>query len=185
MKAPEDKWVLGWRRKFVQAVQQEEGNFAELCRQFGFSRQTGYKYLHRFQRAGVAGLQAQSRVPHTHGRSRAAHWRERVRQQRLLHPRWGPKKIHAALARAYRPSVATVGRWLQQMGLIAGTRRRRRRGPLQPTQSLTSARRSNQVWTVDFKGSFRTTDGTRLPPLTVRDLYSRYVLCVRALPHHV
>jgi hypothetical protein len=48
---------------------------------------------------------------------------------------------------------------------------------------LTAARHSNQVWTVDFKGSFCTTTGTRLHPLTVRDLFSRYVLCVRAWPY--
>jgi hypothetical protein len=46
---------------------------------------------------------------------------------------------------------------------------------------LTVARRSNQVWTVDFKGWFRTQDGQRIEPLTVRDLFSRYGLCIRLL----
>jgi hypothetical protein len=41
--------------------------------------------------------------------------------------------------------------------------------------------RSNQVWTVDFKGWFRTGDGQRVEPLTVRDLFSRYLLTVCAL----
>jgi len=36
---------------------------------------------------------------------------------------------------------------------------------------------------VDFKGWFRTADGQRQEPLTVRDLFSRYVLCVRLLPN--
>jgi hypothetical protein len=44
---------------------------------------------------------------------------------------------------------------------------------------LTLATRSNQVWTVDFKGWFRTQDGRRVEPLTVRDLFSRYLLSVR------
>jgi len=34
------------------------------------------------------------------------------------------------------------------------------------------------VWTVDFKGWYRTGDGTRVEPLTVRDLYSRYGLAI-------
>jgi hypothetical protein len=34
------------------------------------------------------------------------------------------------------------------------------------------------VWTVDFKGWFRTTRGQRVEPLTVRDLHSRYLLAV-------
>jgi hypothetical protein len=46
---------------------------------------------------------------------------------------------------------------------------------------LTIATRSNQVWTVDFKGWFRTQDGQRVEPLTVRDLFSRYVLSIRLL----
>jgi len=45
------------------------------------------------------------------------------------------------------------------------------------------ARRTNDVWTVDFKGFFRTADGTRCDPLTVRDLFSRFLLAVRILPH--
>jgi len=40
---------------------------------------------------------------------------------------------------------------------------------------------SNEVWTVDFKGWYRTGDGTRVDPLTVRDLYSRYGLRVALL----
>jgi hypothetical protein len=42
---------------------------------------------------------------------------------------------------------------------------------------LTLAERPNQVWGVDFKGWFRTGDGQRCDPLTVSDLYSRYVVC--------
>jgi len=37
------------------------------------------------------------------------------------------------------------------------------------------------VWTADFKGWFRTGDGERVEPLTVRDSFSRYVLTVRLL----
>jgi hypothetical protein len=40
------------------------------------------------------------------------------------------------------------------------------------------------VWTVDFKGWFRTRDGQRVDPLTVRDLFSRYVLGIALLRHH-
>jgi hypothetical protein len=50
--------------------------------------------------------------------------------------------------------------------------------------SLTLAGRSNHVWTVDFKGWFCTQDGRRTEPLTVRDLFSRYVLSIRLLPDH-
>jgi len=39
------------------------------------------------------------------------------------------------------------------------------------------------VWTIDFKGWFRTGDGRRCEPLTVRDLFSRFVLAVVLLPN--
>jgi hypothetical protein len=48
---------------------------------------------------------------------------------------------------------------------------------------LTVPTRPNQVWTADFKGWFRTQDGQRVDPLTVRDLFSRYLLGIRLLHH--
>ena len=48
--------------------------------------------------------------------------------------------------------------------------------------ALTLARKPNQVWTIDFKGWFRTGDGTKLEPLTVRDLFSRYILGIELMP---
>jgi hypothetical protein len=38
------------------------------------------------------------------------------------------------------------------------------------------ATRTNEVWTVDFKGWWRSQDGQRCEPLTVRDAWSRFVL---------
>src|SRR6185436_15989598 len=39
----------------------------------------------------------------------------------------------------------------------------------------------NDLWTVDFKGWWRSTDGTRCEPLTVRDAFSRYVFTLRLM----
>jgi transposase InsO family protein len=44
---------------------------------------------------------------------------------------------------------------------------------------LRPARRCNEVWTIDFKGHFRTGDGRRCDPLTLRDLHSRFVLLIK------
>jgi len=73
-------------------------------------------------------------------------------------------------------------RWLQQAALTQPRPARARRGPQLPRPPLTPALRPNDVWTVDFKGWFRTADGQRCEALTVRDLASRYVLRVRAVP---
>lgn len=68
------------------------------------------------------------------------------------------------------------------MKLSRRARRRSPRGPCLKPSRLTVALRSNHVWTVDFKGWFRTEDGSRIEPLTVRDLFSRYLLGVTLLP---
>ncbi len=70
------------------------------------------------------------------------------------------------------PAVATVSRWLKRWGLAKG-RPPTPAGPMVLRRGTVGAR-GNEVWTVDFKGRYRTGDGTRVDPLTVRDLYSRY-----------
>jgi putative transposase len=68
-------------------------------------------------------------------------------------------------------------RWLRRWGLARG-KRRRVPGPRVLRAALRPAGHCNEVWTADFKGSYVIGDGTRVEPLTVRDLYSRYGLVV-------
>ena len=39
---------------------------AELCREFGISRKTGYKVFDRYQECGIEGLTDRSRRPYRH-----------------------------------------------------------------------------------------------------------------------
>jgi transposase InsO family protein len=79
------------------------------------------------------------------------------------------------------PSEPAIGRWLKEWGLTRKRRRPAHKGPVVERPKLTIAKRPNEVWTVDFKGWFRTGDGTRVEPLTVRDLASRYILAIDLL----
>jgi transposase InsO family protein len=105
---------------------------------------------------------------------------------RRKHPTWGARKLRWALGAAWPgrpvPAVRTLHRWLVIAGLVRRQCHRARRGPWCGPPTLRPARRPHDVWTVDFKGRFRTADGTSLEPLTVRDLASRYGLLVRPLP---
>jgi hypothetical protein len=56
--------------------------------------------------------------------------------------------------------------------------RKRWKHPGRPT---TQPAAPNDLWTVDFKGQFRTKDGVYCYPLTVGDLYSRYLLACHGL----
>ena len=156
----------------------------ELCRRFKVSRQTAYKWRRRYRQKGLWGLQDHSRRPRHLAHQTARVWRRRLRRKRSARPTWGARKLrHELVVRFGRqgaPGLATISRWLQRWGLSRG-RRRRRRGPVLLRARLRRARRPHEVWTVDFKGRYRVGDGTRVEPLTVRDLCSRYGLEIALL----
>ena len=174
------------RIRFVLAVEQRDYFIAELCRQYGISRKTGYKWIRRYRAEGVDGMRERSRSPLSCPHKTSQQWVDRIVQHKLKHPRWGPKKIRIILQEQGWPepipAASTIGNILDRAGLVEPRKRRRRRkrsfqGP------FTQAERPNNVWAVDYKGWFRTRDGHRCDPLTVSDLYSRYILGVKALPN--
>ena len=57
------------RIRFVVLAERGEREMAELCREFGISRATGYKWWRRYQKQGVTrGAQSEAaRKPATHG----------------------------------------------------------------------------------------------------------------------
>jgi len=171
--------------QFCQEVAKSQTAFAAVCHAFRISRQTGYKWWSRYATGGRAALAEQSRRPQHCPWQLRPHWIERIRQTRQRFPRWGAKKLRAWLRREFPrsrvPAVSSIGRVLQRLHL-SHRRPRRPRGPLRIWPPFRVARRPNEVWTVDFKGWFRTADGVRCEPLTVRDLCSRFGLCVCVLP---
>ena len=174
------------RCRFVKLLLKTHQPFGQLCRLFHISRKTGYKWKARFWDSGHRGLRNRSRRPKHPPNQIPACWMQRIGQMRRRHRRWGARKIRARLSRQYPrqrvPAVRTITRCIQRLGLPRARYRSRRRGPVVMRSELTVAQASNQVWTVDFKGWFRTSDGRRVEPLTVRDLFSRYLLVIRLLP---
>jgi putative transposase len=169
------------RVAFIADWLRDEWTMTELAARYQISRKTAYKWVERYDADPEHGLAERSRAPHVHGRAMADEIRRAVLALRRAHPRWGPKKLRAMLAeRAPRigwPAASTMGDLLRREGLSTARRRTRYTVPL--TQPLAAARMPNDVWTADFKGWFRTGDGTRCDPLTVTDACSRFVLCCR------
>jgi transposase InsO family protein len=131
---------------------------------------------------GRAGLRARSHATKASCQLQRR-WLRRVLALRQRRASWGPHKLRWWLQACYPlgpwPSERTIGRWLDQAGV---TRRRVRHSPRGSDLLVTrgsSARHANHVWTIDFKGPFRTGNGQRVVPLTVRDLATRCVLCVQ------
>jgi putative transposase len=167
------------RANFVLIFRGGSMSMAALCRAFGISRQTGYKWLRRYEERGDLGdLENRSRRPHGHPRTTGPSLVNRIVAERRAHPRWGPRKIRVVLRKKFPglrwPAVSTVGDILKREGLVAARIRRRRVEP--STQPFAECRAPNDLWTVDFKGQFRTSDGAWCYPLTVMDAHSRYLL---------
>src|SRR5262249_50168750 len=86
------------RHEFLTLAQQPGSNFSELCRRFGISRKTGYKWRRRYQQKGSAGLVDRSRRP------QRSPWRsEPALERQVLAVRdqygWGARKIKTCLER--------------------------------------------------------------------------------------
>jgi putative transposase len=175
---------------FVRAVEAKEGNMAELCRRFGISRQTGYEVLERQRKEGIEGLRARSHAPRNkpHAMSEAA--KKLVLELRRKRPSWGQKKLKAYLERVERgkpeeqrsqmPAASSIGDLLKQEGLIV-KRRKRPGGQVPSSEPLAHADEPSRVWSIDFKGHFKTRDGKRCEPLTVTDNASRYLVKLVAM----
>ena len=175
---------MSLKMEFVERAMKPGARISVLCREYGISRETGYKWLNRFKREGPDGLEERSRRPQSSPLSTAEDVVLAVLELREAHPRRGPKKLMVMLRRKLgeqTPSVATIARILKRFGKV---RRRSRFGrPVSVVEHAPQVRASscNEVWTVDFKGWWRTGDGERCEPLTVRDAFSRYVLAIRVM----
>jgi putative transposase len=169
------------RVAFIADWLRDEWTMTELAERYGISRKTAYKWVDRYDEDPTRGLAERSRAPKSHGRATAAAICEAVLALRRKHPRWGPKKLRAILCehepRRVWPAASTIGDLLRRAGVSEPRRRSRYVVPL--TQPLAAAQTPNDVWTADFKGWFRTADGTRCDPLTIADACSRFVLCCR------
>ena len=175
--------VMDERMAFIVDWRRDEKTVAELCRFYGVSRKTGYKWIERFESEGVDGLKERSRAPRNHPNAVGWSETEEIVELRKKHGTWGPKKIKAWLSEHHPdtcwPAQSVIATILDRRGLVKH-RRPRRHVPPNAT-ALSSCVAANDVWGMDFKGWFRTSDGQRCDPLSVSDLASRYVLRLQVL----
>jgi len=176
--------VMEERVKFIMEVLDGTYCMTESCSYYGISRKTGYKWLDRYRQSGIEALRNRSRAPHSHPHEISHQVKEAILAIKKRFPKWGAPKIRARLERIHPnwdsyPAVSTIGLFLHKQGLTCP--RKRRRKAMATELPLTSGRYSNQVWCADFKGYFRTGDGSRCNPLTISDHASRYILCCRHL----
>ncbi len=171
--------TVSLRKEFVTLALTEQANRRELCRRFGISPPTAYKWLHRAQGAPAAALEDRSRRPQTSPRRTPPRLEQLVLDVRAQHTAWGGRKIRAWLLQrghAEAPSASTITAILQRHGQIDPQESRKH----QPLQRFERAA-PNELWQMDFKGHFAIAAG-RCHPLTVLDDHSRFALGLRACP---
>lgn len=166
------------RIRFVLDHERQFYSMTELCQRYGVSRKTGYKWLHHFNEGGPEAMADRSRRPHSCPHRTPDHCVEAILEKKRRHPSWGAKKIVPTLRSRYPdepwPAISTGSAILERHGLVKPRRRSRKRG--HQGRPDTPMDKPNAVWTIDFKGHFRTRDGVYCYPLTLADGHSRFIL---------
>jgi transposase InsO family protein len=168
----QEQSTMSLREEFCALARADGAPISELCRRFGISRTTGYKWLARAAAEGPAGLADRSRRPHHSPRLTAQETTEWVLALRDQHPTWGGRKLRRRLTDLGEaaPAASTITAIL------------RRGGRLDPAASghprawqRFEAAAPNDLWQLDFKGHFAMAVG-RCHPLHVLDDHSRFVV---------
>jgi putative transposase len=171
------------RIKMISAYEGGDYAISELAAQYGVSRKTVYKWIQRYEVGGWLALEDQSRAPRHHPNAVAEEVVQTLVALKELRPLWGaPKlrrKLEQKLGAEQCPAESTVSEILRRHGLSRIARRRRRAVP--SAQPFAACQEANAVWCADFKGWFRTGDGSKCTPLTISDGHSRYLLRCQGL----
>ena len=164
--------IMSQRQEFVMLASANNANIRQLCRRFGISPTTAYKWFGRYQSNGLAGLKDQSRRPKNSPRRSSDKVEQAVVKLRQKHPTWGGRKLGArlkALKEPEVPSASTITAILHRHQLITPEATEQHK----PYQRFEHPH-PNDLWQMDFKGEFALEKG-HCHPLTVLDDHSRFV----------
>lgn len=174
----EKRTVMEQKHEFVVLAKRLEISFSELCRRYGISRKTGYKWVERFDSEGLNGLYEQTRRPKNHPSKTSKHKEELIIALRKDNPEWGAKKLHRLLENdqitgqyPYNevPARSTINKVLKRNGLIQP-----KKSEIAKSWKRFEYESPNALWQMDFKGYFTMINRSRCHPLTITDDHSRF-----------
>ena len=159
-------------------------NFTQLCRLYGISRKTGYKWVSRYEQQGMDGLDEQSRRPRQSPLRTPYVIRQAIIELRTSsRSPPGAKKLQALLVKRFPhetpPSLTTIYTILHDADLVRPRKKRSRVMPY--AQPFSPVQAPNELWSVDYKGQMKLANGRWCYPLTVMDHDSRYLLGCQGL----
>ena len=172
----ESKTVEKRRQEFILEAIQKEKSISELCREYGISRPTAYKWLERFHNG--ESLKDKSHEAKFKPKKTPIEKEELILDTRAKHPTWGPRKLQRFLLdKGYGelPATSTIADILKRNDCITP----------EASEAHTPWKRfekdnPNEMWQMDYKGNFELCDGTRCFPLTILDDCTRYSICLEA-----
>lgn len=166
------------RLEFAMLAVEPNVDMQALCRSFGVSRKTGYKWRNLYLEYGKEGLNDRSRRPLSMPRRCSDELEEKVLAVHDKYPCWGARKLRALLPDEIAPHPNTIAAILRRHGrqLVPHT------DQTSPAKKRFEHDAPNQLWQMDFKGHFALTDpsASHCHPLTVLDDYSRFSVVLAA-----
>jgi transposase InsO family protein len=165
---------MSLRLEFASLASQEGANVRELCRRYGISPKTGYKWLGRYRQEGQAGLVDRSRRPRRSPKQTSGEVEAAVVAVRQEHSAWGGRKIRDWLKNqgsVCPPPASTITEILRRHGLLDPQESAKHR----PFQRF-EREAPNELWQLDFKELGK--GGAKV--LTSVDDHSRFALILAA-----
>jgi len=168
--------IVSQRKRFYDLWYQGQINMTELCKLFGISRKTGYKWVKRAKTGAPDCFHDRSSKPRFSPIKTPASVEKKVLNLRHRYPDWGGRKLKKLLTNSGEksvPSASTITEILRRNSLLD-----------EPSKSSQKwirfeHNKPNDLWQMDFKGHFQLLKG-RCHPLTVIDDHSRFNLVLKA-----
>ncbi len=173
----ETRETVEQRIEFVEEAINGDMSFKSLCREYGVSRVTGYKWLKRYQEAeSVEALKDKSRRPLSSPLRTDLKIENKVLKLFEKYE-WGPKKIRKLLQNeGTELPLITVRRIYKRYGLKI-----EEPGVQGPAPKRFEREAPNELVQMDYKGQFMTDDQRWCFPLSLLDDHSRYCVGLYAL----
>ena len=168
-----DKTVEELRKEFAEAAK-ASSKFSSVCREFGITRATGYKWLQRYEEQEP--LSDRSRRPNITANKTPESIELKIVETRTKHPGWGAKKIKVVLENKgiAMPCEKTVNNILNRYHCISKEESLKHQAFVRFEKEC-----CNEMWQTDFKGEFKMGNGNYCYPLDIFDDHSRFVIRIK------
>jgi transposase InsO family protein len=166
------------RRDVVLEPDRTGETITEVCRRYGISRQTYYRYRRRLVEEGVDGLEDRSRKPWRSPAQIEPELELEICRLRKDHYRWGARRIRTELEwRGIKPpAVSTIHQALVRNHLVALHPPRRSKAKKRFERNV-----ANDLWQMDATAVYLATR-KRAWIIDCLDDHSRYLLAATACP---